>query len=31
MTGVKKCAKVTLLDFEENFILWSKWGKWVKC
>ena len=23
--------KVTALDFEEKFVLFSKWGKWVKC
>ena len=30
MTGIKKLAKVTVLDFEGKFTLCSKWVKWVK-
>ena len=29
MTGIKKSVKVTILDFEGKFVLFSKWGKWV--
>ena len=27
MTGIKKSAKVTILDFEGKFILCSEWDK----
>ena len=30
MTGVKKWAKVTLLDLEGKFMLYLIWDKWVK-
>ena len=30
MTGIKKWFKVTDLDFEGKFMLFSKQGKWVK-
>ena len=31
MTGTKKRVKMTILDFEGKFMLFSKWGKWVCC
>ena len=31
MTGIKIWANMTVLGFEENFMLCSKWDKWFKC
>ena len=31
MAGIESWTTITVLVFEEKFILCSKWGKWFKC